>query len=280
MPSKPVELPATFGTPPPKAKPFMSGRIIMIVLYLFYAALFIRTLAWFAGELRVGDKFPWVIGIELLYLALFTFWLWRPGTSQWISHLYFLIQCSLLVSLVILVPGMDFSPGLFFLLSYQVALAFRGKTRIAWVAVVVVLTVAPLMLFLDPLRNLALGLSNMAGVLVLAAYIAAAQTEEAIRAANQAMLAELQETHRRLEEYSSQVEELTAIEERNRLARELHDSVSQTMFSIILNVRATLVLMQRDPARLRAQLETLQRLAQSALAEMRGLIAQLRPKTE
>ena len=74
------------------------------------------------------------------------------------------------------------------------------------------------------------------------------------------------------------MEELAAIEERNRLARELHDSVSQTMFSIILNVRSTQVLLQRDPTRLRPQLETLQKLAQSALVEMRSLIAQLRPK--
>jgi two-component system NarL family sensor kinase len=76
-------------------------------------------------------------------------------------------------------------------------------------------------------------------------------------------------------------------EERNRLARELHDSVSQTMFSIILNIRSTQILLERDPAQVRAQqvraqqvrtqLEQLQKLTQSALAQMRSLIAQLRP---
>ena len=92
------------------------------------------------------------------------------------------------------------------------------------------------------------------------------------------MLAELEATHRRLKTYAGQVEELAALEERNRLARELHDSVSQTIFSLILNARSAQMLLERDPARVRSQLEQLQELAQSALGEMRGLIAQLRPR--
>ncbi len=74
------------------------------------------------------------------------------------------------------------------------------------------------------------------------------------------------------------MEQIAAIEERNRLARELHDSVSQTMFSIILNTRATQILVDREPNRVRPQLEKLQILTQDALTEMRGLIAQLRPQ--
>ena len=67
------------------------------------------------------------------------------------------------------------------------------------------------------------------------------------------------------------------LQERNRLARELHDSVSQTMFSISLNSRAAHILLERDPDKLRSQLEQLQGLTRSALEEMRGLIADLRP---
>jgi signal transduction histidine kinase len=75
------------------------------------------------------------------------------------------------------------------------------------------------------------------------------------------------------------VEELAAMEERNRLARELHDSVSQTMFSLLLATRSAQILLERDPVRVRPQLEQLQELTQSALAQMRSLIAELRPKT-
>jgi signal transduction histidine kinase len=65
--------------------------------------------------------------------------------------------------------------------------------------------------------------------------------------------------------------------ERNRLARELHDSVSQTMFSITLNVRSTQILLEREPSRVRPQLEQLQELSSRALSQMRALISQWRP---
>ncbi len=130
---------------------------------------------------------------------------------------------------------------------------------------------------LGALRGLSLGLTTMAGCVIIPAYILANREIEIAQAESQAMLNELEVTHQQLQAYAGQVEELAAIEERNRLARELHDSISQMIFSIVLNTRSAQILAQRDPARVRPQLEQLQSLAQDALAEMRGLITQLRP---
>jgi two-component system NarL family sensor kinase len=73
------------------------------------------------------------------------------------------------------------------------------------------------------------------------------------------------------------VEELATLEERNRLARELHDSVSQTLFSITLSTRAAQLLQKKSPGKLKNQLEQLQHLTEDALAEIRTMITQLRP---
>src|SRR5262249_14845819 len=67
--------------------------------------------------------------------------------------------------------------------------------------------------------------------------------------------------------------------ERNRLARELHDSVTQSLFSVTLLSEAAVNLLDRDPAKARERLERANELAQGALAEMRALIFQLRPMT-
>jgi signal transduction histidine kinase len=115
--------------------------------------------------------------------------------------------------------------------------------------------------------------------IILAAYSVFSREVAAAQAGRQTMLLELQETHRQLERYAGQVEELASIQERNRLAREIHDSVSQTLFSITLNTRAVQLMLEKDPTRVRAQLEQLQGLVQSALAEMRSLIAELRQPT-
>jgi signal transduction histidine kinase len=67
------------------------------------------------------------------------------------------------------------------------------------------------------------------------------------------------------------------LEERNRLARELHDSVTQQLFSMVLTAQAARTHFERNPARVAGHLERLQETATAALAEMRALILQLRP---
>ncbi len=67
------------------------------------------------------------------------------------------------------------------------------------------------------------------------------------------------------------------LEERNRLARELHDSVTQQLFSITLTAKAARTQLERNPQRVAAQIERIQETATAALAEMRALIFQLRP---
>jgi signal transduction histidine kinase len=74
-----------------------------------------------------------------------------------------------------------------------------------------------------------------------------------------------------------QTREYTVIEERNRLARELHDSVTQSLFSVTLLAQASLSLWDRDPPKARERMERATELAQGALAEMRALIFELRP---
>ncbi|NJO07313.1 MAG: sensor histidine kinase [Chloroflexaceae bacterium] len=71
--------------------------------------------------------------------------------------------------------------------------------------------------------------------------------------------------------------EAAVLEERNRLARELHDSVSQQLFSMMLTAQAARAHIEKNPQRTLTQLERLQETAAAALAEMRALIAQLRP---
>jgi signal transduction histidine kinase len=77
-----------------------------------------------------------------------------------------------------------------------------------------------------------------------------------------------------------QSHKLAALEERSYLARELHDSVTQLLFSITLTAEASRMLLRRDQPQVDAQLMRLQGLAHQAMNEMRALIHQLRPMPE
>ncbi len=78
-------------------------------------------------------------------------------------------------------------------------------------------------------------------------------------------------------ELRAQATELAANRERTHLAQDLHDSVTQALFSMTLTARAAEMLLQTDPAATAEKLGELRELAQDALAEMRALIFELRP---
>lgn len=70
-----------------------------------------------------------------------------------------------------------------------------------------------------------------------------------------------------------------ALEERQRLARELHDSVSQALYGIALGANTALELAEHNPERVADPLEYVLSLAEAGLAEMRALIFELRPES-
>ncbi|MGW4638260.1 GAF domain-containing protein [Sphaerisporangium sp. NPDC004334] len=71
--------------------------------------------------------------------------------------------------------------------------------------------------------------------------------------------------------------ELTVVEERTRMAHELHDAVTQKLFSLRLTAQAAASLVRADPERAAAELDRVQRLAGEALVELRAVIVELRP---
>jgi signal transduction histidine kinase len=74
-----------------------------------------------------------------------------------------------------------------------------------------------------------------------------------------------------------QTRELSIVSERNRLALDLHDAVSQKLFALVLSAEAAETLLERDPAAARDQVAKLEGLAQEALDELRSLVFELRP---
>jgi two-component system, NarL family, sensor histidine kinase LiaS len=86
---------------------------------------------------------------------------------------------------------------------------------------------------------------------------------------------------RRMAEHIQQLlqsqHELALLEERNRLARELHDTVKQETFATLMKVRAAKNLLERDPQAARAHLDDAENLIKTSQQELAKLIAELRP---
>ncbi len=246
---------------------------ILAGMYFLYASIVLRTLA----NSNIRSLLPAYLGIEGAFLALFTLMQWRTVRAPQARHIYFAAQSALVVGAYALRPRFDFVLMLLVLLSFQAVLVLPARAAWTWVGINGGMIAASLMIGLGALNGLALALMPITIGIVFPAYIAATRQIEMGLARTQRLLAELQAANQELTTLAAQAAELSAIEERTRLARQLHDSVSQTIFSISLQTRAAQILLEREPERLRPLLEQLRSLAQDALEEMRSLITRLRP---
>lgn len=124
--------------------------------------------------------------------------------------------------------------------------------------------------------GVALRVGEIAALLLVS--VASVLPDPARRSLATRYLADAQSVVRRLQaEVERLVAAKAALEERERLARELHDSVSQALFSIELNAGAVEALLDRDPGKARERLARLRAAAHEALNDLRALIAELRP---
>jgi signal transduction histidine kinase len=252
------------------------GRIGQTVIYLVFLAVLARTLA-------VEHIRPFLanyLAAESLFLFLYIAVMNTKELPGWLLSLYFFLQSGLILWLISIYPEFDFMILLYLMLSAQATQFFKGRKLWLWVGLFALLSGGSLIYFLGLTRGLALSLTTITAEFVVPAYLIVYSENEQAKLRSQMLLLELQETNQRLQSYASQVEELSAVQERNRLARQLHDTISQQIFSISLNARSAQVLLQTDPARLPEQLTRLQALTGEALAQLRSLITKLHPPQE
>ncbi|GGA03418.1 hypothetical protein GCM10008018_56760 [Paenibacillus marchantiophytorum] len=101
---------------------------------------------------------------------------------------------------------------------------------------------------------------------------------EKLLAENQRQYLLIHEQNNALEQYANQIEQLTLLEERNRMARELHDTVGHTFTSVIMGMDAVSYLIEAAPDKAKAKLDVLRGVTRNGLEEVRRSIHQMVPK--
>jgi signal transduction histidine kinase len=247
--------------------------ITYIATYLLAIGSIIRILIRFGDE-RLGSIAILVAGY-LLLLFLEPFFISR---NRLLAYIYLLIQTAIICTLAFITPNSDYWAGLFFPLVVQVMNNFTQRTGFLLTGVLTVIMLIFMLMGLD--LEVALPLIFVYAVIffLLAAFIAIIREAEAAREQSQKQQAELQSAYHQLQTYTAQAEELAILQERNRLARELHDSVTQSLHSATLLAEAgQRVASAGDIERARGYLIRLGEISQQALRQMRLLVYELRP---
>lgn len=257
--------------------------ITYVIIYFFAISTAIRGLIHFQGR-----TYQWVVtGLLAAFLLLLALEPWLSRRSPWYTHLYLAVQTAITAALLFIPAGpiiTDYFAVLFVPLTLQAMRVFPPRTGFRWIIFFTAVMAIMLIYRYGWGGGVPFILGYTVAFLFGGSYMTfmrqadtAREEAEAARQESQTLLTELRDAHRQLQLYAAQAEELAATKERNHLARELHDSVTQTIFSITLTAKSARMLLDKDPRQVAPQLDHLQELAQGALAEMRALIFELRP---
>jgi signal transduction histidine kinase len=189
----------------------------------------------------------------------------RPGRVAG----YFAVQAGIALALIGLSRRNDTYNFLLFILAMQAMLTLPVRAGAALVAAFYALSSALVFVLRGPAGQVTVMFNAVVFLFTGAFGYTLRQTERA-RQENERLLEELRAAQR-------QVRELAAVEERNRLARDLHDSAKQRAFALSAQLDAVRSLLRRDPAAAETHLGRAEQVADNLRQELANLILQLRP---
>jgi signal transduction histidine kinase len=252
--------------------------------YLILASVLIRALIMFGGQSRF---------IALALLAVYGVLLFAyQRRGAWFAAdrrravLYLGVQSLLAIGLILIPPHFDYFPLLFIPISLYAVELLGRRYGFLWITAfvlimlwqyVIVVIFVPQIYAVDWTTGLAMTILFGAMCYLVGQTVCIRRQAEQARARNQHLLSNLHVAHRQLQDHAAQLEELAVVQERSRLARELHDSVTQTVFSMTLAVQTAQVLLTKDVHRVAAQLDRVEELARNASREVQTIVRQLRP---
>ena len=204
-----------------------------------------------------------------LIVGTYGFSMCRRSSNRRSAAIYFIVQL-LIAGLLIKLRGRSGELALILLpLAGQSALLLPMRWMIAVCALIYVLLVMPLILVSRWIDALAVALAYGTGIVFVVVFTRVAAAEREARTA-------LAQANQRLRDHAAQVEELATTKERNRLAREIHDSLGHYLTVVNVQIGAARTILEQDRPRALDHLSKAQALTQEGLAEVRHSVAALR----
>jgi len=217
-----------------------------------------------------------LIGIGLVYVVLGTLNSYRlvRSTSMPLTYLYFGVQVILGGSIFIL---SDLSGWLALMpLIAEAVFVLPARSSLLLSLIVWGVYVLPLTFVEGWLQSVTFAISIAVCIFFVYVFTQIAVNEQRARAEVEHLVDELAAANVKLLEYAEQIEELAIAQERNRLAREIHDGLGHYLTAVNMQIKAAQAVLGQDPARALDAMGKAQSLTEEALADVRRSVAALR----
>lgn len=201
-------------------------RVFYLTAGLLFGAAALRSLLYYRDTAVMGQMLALLMAWLLLFLSEATISRRRPRYFP----IYLILQSVPVLALLFMPDASDFFAVLFWILSMQIMQRFSPRAGAVWIGLFTPLMTLPLVKTYGVAKGIAFALIYTAANVILASFALATRRAQTARSQNQALAQALQETNRQLQDYAARQERLAA-------ARELHDSVTQTIFSMTLTTQ-------------------------------------------
>lgn len=208
-------------------------------------------------------------GITYLVTGTYGFARCRKSGSLPAAIMYFVVQLSLAATMILLRGSAGELSMILLPLAGQSALLLPLRTMVPICALIYVTLVMPLLMRSRWVDAIAVALVYGTGIVFVVTFTRMAASEREARMA-------LAAANQQLREHAAQVKELATTEERNRLAREIHDSLGHYLTVVNVQIEAARAILAQDRPRALSHLAQAQTLTQEGLAEVRRSVAALR----
>lgn len=215
------------------------------------------------------------IGLLVAFGVIFAL---GPGNDapDWKKHLHLAVLTAIIGGLLILQSAFGVFPMLFFILAPVAMMIFPQRVGFIWIGIFTIITGAIFLAVAAPLDAFMALLPFAAGYWFFGTFARAMASAEVARKESQRLLDELQTAHHQLQEYAAQIEELAVAEERNRLSREMHDTLGHRLTVAAVQLEGAQRLIPSDPERAAGMVGTVREQVREALGELRATVATLR----
>ena len=209
------------------------------------------------------------VGAAYIVVGTYGFAVFRRSRSLLARVSYFVIQLLLAVTLILLRGSTGELSLILLPLAGQSALLLPLPGMVPICFLIYVTLVTPLLIRSRWVDAIAIALIYGTGIVFVVVFTRVAASEREARTA-------LAEANQLLRDHSAQVEELATTKERNRLAREIHDSLGHYLTVVNVQIGAAQAILEQDRQRALDHLSNAQALTQEGLAEVRHSVAALR----
>jgi len=210
-----------------------------------------------------------MLGAAYLVMGTYGFAICRRAGSLIWGISYFVIQLLLAATLIVLRGSTGELSLILLPLAGQTALLLPLRGMVPFCVLIYVTLVMPLVMRGRWVDAIAMGVIYGTGIVFVVVFTRVAASEREARR-------ELAEANQRLRERAAQIEDLAITKERNRLAREIHDSLGHYLTVVNVQISAAQTILDYDRTRALDHLAKAQTLTQEGLAEVRHSVAALR----